>query len=193
MPRRLWSGDGAALVGVNRSPSPLHRHALLGLVLTALASALVSCGGDPRLALPASPSPTPQSAALASPTAAATPSTRKPTIGEVTWTTGVDSVTREPSDAVTHYLTDAPLLVAVAKATALPVGSIVEATWTYNNTPLEAFATQLAVDESIDSRWLSFSLSRDPNTPWPAGLYEIALSLDGKTVQESSVEVVDAQ
>jgi hypothetical protein len=192
MPRRQGPAVRAAFDGMKRARSSLRRHSSLA-VLTVVLMLLVSCGGEPRLALPANPSSTPATAVQAAPIVVASPSAGKPTIGEIIWTTGIDPLTDEPVDVVSHFSADAPRLVAATKATAMPPGSPVEATWSYNDTPLEPFTTQLSTGEVSGEQWLSFYLDRDPNTPWPAGLYEVTVMLDGAPMQESAVEVVDAQ
>lgn len=192
MPRHQWPAVRAAFDGMKRARSSLRRRSSLA-ILTVVLILLVSCGGEPRLALPANPSPTPPTAVQAAPIVVTSPAAGKPTIGEIIWTTGIDPLTDEPVDVVTHYSTEAPRLVAATKATAMPPGSPVEAAWSYNDTPLEPFTTQLSTDEVSGEQWLSFYLDRDPNTPWPAGLYEIAVTLDGALMQESAVEVVDAE
>jgi hypothetical protein len=192
MPQRQKPAVCAAFDGMIRARPLLPRRSLSWTVLASALILVVSCGGEVRLAPPANPSATPKSATHAAPLVAATPA-RQPTIGGVIWTTEVDPTTGEPGDSVALYAPDAPRLVAATKAAALPAGSRVEASWTYNGTPLEPFTTRLSADSITDGQWLSFYLTRDPNTPWPAGQYEIAVTLDGTQMQESAVEVVIAE
>jgi hypothetical protein len=124
-------------------------------------------------------------AAAATPraTAAAEP------IGAVVWATATDSATNAPVDSVSSYSPDAPRIVAAVRIDALPAGSTVEATWEYNNTSLDAFATRLTPADSGVDQWLSFYIERDPEVEWPIGTYEVRISLNGATVHEAAVEV----
>ena len=71
----------------------------------------------------------------------------------------------------------------------LPAGSQVSATWSYNNTSLDAFATTLTIDHLRPEQWLTFQLSRNAEEPWPTGVYEITISLNGQVAQSSTIEV----
>ena len=83
-----------------------------------------------------------------------------------------------------------PRIAADLPAYEIPAGSQVSATWSYNNTSLDAFATTITIDHLQDEQWLTFQLSRNTDAPWPTGVYEITISLDGQVAQTSSVEVV---
>jgi hypothetical protein len=192
MPQRQEPASCAAFDGMNRARSPLRQRSWSWAILTGAIFLVVSCGGEVRLAPPTNPSATPTSASQAAPLVAATPA-RQPSIGEVIWTTGVDPTTGEPADAVTNYAPDAPRLVAAIETMGLPAGSRVEASWTYNDTPLEPFTSRLSVDSVTDGQWMSFYLSRDADTPWPPGIYEIAITLDGAPMRESAVEVLGSE
>jgi hypothetical protein len=152
---------------------------------------LVGCGSESNLAPVADPSPqvTSSSAAVAGATPVST--VEEPRIGGIVWTTATDPTTNAPVDAVTNYRSDAPRIIAAVQAHALPAGSVVGATWEYNDTSLDAFTTRLTAPDSDAEHWMSFHIARDSDVPWPVGTYEVAISLDGARVQEANVEVVE--
>ena len=113
----------------------------------------------------------------------------EPRIGEIVWATATDPAMNAPIDQVTSYPPDAPRIVAAVRATAIPAGSVVEATWDYNDTSLDAFTTRLTPTDSSAEQWLSFHIARDPEVLWPPGRYEVSISVDGATVQQAAVEV----
>ena len=162
----------------------------LGAACLALACGmLVICTGEPRLAPPADPSP--QVAASSTAVAAATPVSAavQAQIGEVVWATAIDPATSAPIDPVSSYRPDAPRIIAAVQTRGLSAGSMVEATWEYNDTSLDAFTTQLTPTASGAEQWISFHIARDPEVPWPVGTYEVTVSLDGTTVRQAAVEV----
>ena len=164
----------------------------LGVGCLALVCAvLVSCG-EPGPA-PA-PDPSPWVPSHSPGVAAATPvgAAVKPRIGTVIWTTATDPATNAPVEPVASYGADAPRIIAAVQSQALPAGAIVEATWEYNGTSLDAFATRLTATDSGAEQWLSFHIARDPNVPWPVGTYAVTISLDGTAVQQGSIEVSEA-
>jgi hypothetical protein len=95
-----------------------------------------------------------------------------------------------PAASVTDLDIDAPHIVANVPAYNLPSGSQVSAAWSYNDTSLDAFATTLTIDQAQTEQWLEFQLSRNADASWPAGVYEITVSLNGQVAQTSSIEVV---
>jgi hypothetical protein len=150
---------------------------------------LVSCGGEPRLAPPANSSQpivtnTPQVGAA---TPAAT--SMAPRVGDIVWATATDPTTNAPIDPVSTYRPDALRIVAAMRLNTLSAGSVVEATWEYNDTSLDAFTTQLTLAESGADQWISFYIERDPEVEWPVGTYAVNLSVDGTPVQQAAVEV----
>ena len=110
-------------------------------------------------------------------------------IGPIVWATETDPVTHAPIDLVSSYRPDAPRIVAAVQTQELAAGSVVEATWEYNDTALDAFTTRLVPTESGAERWLSFHIARDPEVPWPVGTYEVTVSLGGTPMQQSAVDV----
>jgi hypothetical protein len=95
-----------------------------------------------------------------------------------------------PAAGLTQLTSDAPRIVANVPAYVLPAGSQVSAAWSYNNTSLDAFATTLTIDQPQKEQWLTFQLSRNTETPWPTGVYEITVSLNGQVAQSASIEVI---
>jgi hypothetical protein len=151
----------------------------------------VSCGGELRLVPPAGPSL--QVTTEAPVAAQATPvgtavATR---FGPIVWATAVDQATDAPIAPVSTYPADAPRIIAALQAFGLSAGSVVEATWEYNNTSLDAFSTRLVPADSTAESWISFYLDRRPDVPWPVGTYEVTVSLNGATVQQASIEITE--
>lgn len=151
---------------------------------------VVACGGEPKLAIPETAAP-PQATTVATAVPPAPPQAT-PEIAAVVWTTATEPATNEPVDEVAQYATDAPALIAAARVTDLPAGTTVEATWTYNNTPLDAFASSLTIESALPERWLRFHLERGADTTWPPGSYAISISLGSTPVLEASIDVVEA-
>jgi hypothetical protein len=153
---------------------------------------LVSCGGsEARLMPPAEPSPqviaTSTAVTPATPVAVAIESQ----VGNVVWTTATDPATNEPVDQVSSYRPDAPRIIAAVQTRGLTAGSVVEATWDYNDTSLDAFATRLTLTGNGAELWLSFHIARDSDVPWPVGQYEVTISVNGNRVQQAAVDVSD--
>ena len=182
---RLWR----CLVAC-RAPRPVARTAARrsrGAACLALACAmLASCGGELRMVPPADPSPQTMSAA---PAATPLSTAVAPRFGPIVWASAIDPATSAPTEPVLSYPPDAPRIIVVIQAFALSAGSVVEATWEYNNTSLEAFSTSLVPPSSTAERWISFHIERQPDVPWPVGTYEVSVSLNGTSVQQASIEV----
>jgi hypothetical protein len=167
-------------------------HRLLAAAYVVLACAmLISCGSEPRLVPPANPSP--QVAPTSPAGAAATPmsAVMASQIGDIVWATSTDPASNMPIDTVASYRPDAPRIIAAVQARALSSGSIIEATWEYNDTSLDAFTTRLTPSASSAEQWISFHIARDPEVPWPVGTYEVAIALDGAIVRQAAVEVIE--
>jgi hypothetical protein len=130
---------------------------------------------------------------MATPPHAATPVqarvVREPSIDPVVWATSVDPASLAPAKAVTTLTSDALNIYACLSAINLAKGTIVDASWSYNNTSLDAFSTRLTLPDSAPQRWVTFHITRDPNVPWPPGTYAISVAVDGKVIQEASIEV----
>ncbi|MCA9878953.1 MAG: hypothetical protein KC442_14270 [Thermomicrobiales bacterium] len=129
--------------------------------------------------LPATPAASP----------AVTPTPRPTGLGEIRWSSE-ELTAATPATGVTQLPIDAPRIVASVPGYSLPVGVQVSAAWFYNDTTLDAFATTLTVDQAQAEQWFAFQITRNSETPWPPGVYEITISLDGQASQSSAVEVV---
>ncbi len=121
--------------------------------------------------------------------APATPLPHPTGLGDIQWS-GETMTSATPVAGVTQLPKEALFIVADIPAYALPAGSQVSATWSYNNTSLDAFATTLTIDHLQAEQWLSFQLNRNAETPWPTGVYEITISLNGQATQSASIEVI---
>ena len=139
------------------------------------------------------PGPSPVVTTLAPTGVVATPvSTAVATkVGPIVWATAVDPATGAPNQPVASYRSDAPQIIAVMQTSDLAAGSTVDATWEYNNTSLDAFATRLVPAASAAESWINFHIERSPDVPWPAGTYQVTVSLNGATVQQGSIEVTE--
>lgn len=124
--------------------------------------------------------------AASSPPAAASP---VPSLSEVVWATSADPVTNAPRDEVASFSPDAPRIAAFVLTGSLPAGSTIQAEWEYNDTTLDAFARQIVLPAATDRTWLSFHIDRDETEAWPAGVYEVSISLNGQSARHASVEV----
>jgi hypothetical protein len=121
--------------------------------------------------------------------APATPIPRPAGLGEIVWSTDATSMTT-PVAGVTQLSSDVPRIVANIPGYSLPAGSQVSAAWSYNKTSLDAFATTLTIDRLQPEQWLTFQLSRNTDGPWPTGVYEITISLNGQVAESASIEVI---
>jgi hypothetical protein len=182
---RLWR-EGKTIPNPNRIPIA---------VSAGLCVFLMSCGGEARLVAP-SPAPTEQAIA-ATPSPVATPATAVSAaatpvpLGPLVWTTEVDPSTSAPRDAVTTFAPDALRIIAAVPVRGLPTGATLTASWSYNDTSLDAFATALTMTANADQSWVSFYIERSDDARWPEGVYEIVLSLDGQEIATSDVNVVE--
>jgi hypothetical protein len=167
------------------------RRSLGAACLALVCAMLASCGGELRLAPPAGPSPQPMSEAPAGTTATPASTAVATRFGQVVWATAIDPATSAPIEPVSSYRPDAPRIIVVLQTFALSAGSLVEATWKYNNTSLDAFTTRLVPASRAAESWISFSIERSPDVPWPIGTYEVTVSLNGSTVQQVSIEVTE--
>lgn len=110
-------------------------------------------------------------------------------LGEIVWS-GDAIFSATPAAGAAQLTTNVPRIVANIPAYSLATGSQVSAAWSYNDTSLDAFATALTIDQPQAEQWLEFQLSRNSETPWPPGIYEVTVSLNGQVAQSSSIEVV---
>ncbi len=152
---------------------------------------LAGCGGELRLVPTAGPSPQVVSEVPAAPGATPVSTAVATRFGPIVWATATDPATRAPIDPVLSYAPHAPRIIAVMQTFALSAGSVVEATWEYNDTSLDAFSTRLVPANSTAESWISFHIERDPDVPWPVGTYEVSVSLNGALAHQASIEVTE--
>jgi hypothetical protein len=150
---------------------------------------LISCGGPP-LATPENASAPAEPGTPVVSTAPVPEASPVSPLGEVVWAASADPVTNAPQESVTTYSPEAPRISAFVLTTALPAGSAIEADWEYNDTSLDAFSRQIVVPTTTDQTWISFHIERGETEPWPAGIYEVTITLNGKSAREAAVEVV---
>jgi hypothetical protein len=150
---------------------------------------LVGCGG-PQLAAPDNASTPSEIGTPLVSTAPVPEASPVSSLGEIVWAASADPVTNTPQETVTTYSPEAPRISAFVLTTALPSGAAIEADWEYNDTSLDAFSRQIVVPTTTDQAWVSFHIDRGDAEPWPAGIYEVTISLNGKPVREAAVEVV---
>ncbi len=93
---------------------------------------------------------------------------------------------------MTSFGADALTIYACVSVNNLGKGTAIEATWSYNRTSLDAFATQLLLPDDVSQRWIAFHISRDPNVLWPPGTYAISIAVNGSEMQTATVEVTPA-
>ena len=166
-------------------------HLARSLVPMCVVALLAGCGSADSIPLAVTPLATaPGQSAIATPPLA-TPAPREPQFSDIIWTSKWSDQAGEEPVAVTELMPESPVIVALTRATALPIGAQVDAIWSYNNTSLDAFSTSLVNDGSSDEVWLAFRLDRDPELLWPAGTYQVTLSLNGIEVKSGSVQVVE--
>lgn len=165
---------------------------LLGAACLSLVCAILTgCGGELRLVPPASPSPQVMSEEPAGDRATPVSTAVATRLGPIIWATAIDPATSAPIEPVASYRPAAPRIIAVMQTVGLSAGSIVEATWEYNDTSLDAFSTRLVPASSASESWISFHIERNPDVPWPVGTYEVSVSLNGTYVQQASIDVVE--
>ena len=171
-------------VSVNRA-----NRSLRAVLIAVGCALLIGCGG-PQFAAPdddAAPSEVGTPVVSTAPVPDESPVS---SLGEIVWAASADPATNAPQDAVTTYSPEAPRISAYVLTTALPAGSAIEADWEYNDTSLDAFASQIVVPTKADQTWISFHIDRGESEPWPAGIYKVTISLNGEAVREAAVEVV---
>lgn len=185
----IWLSQDLVPLLAWRPRSALPAQCLRTTFITVACLLLARCGGEARLVPPAesTPSGTVSRAGVSAAIPAATAVTWQ--IGDVVWTNATDPITNAPLEPVASFPPDVLRIVAAVHVDALPAGSSIEAIWEYNDTSLDAFSTRLSLDGGSANLWVSFYIERDPEVDWPAGTYEVKISLNGSTKQEAAVRV----
>jgi hypothetical protein len=148
---------------------------------------LIACGDD------ADPEPTPTQEATAQPTSAPTSQVQEPLeVQPPVWSTGVDPADGSPVDSIEWVSTDAPVVYAVFETTAIPAGTSFSIAWTMNGTPVPGLNPTLEMRVDAPAGWIEFHLDRTSETPWPEGILEIELTVNGEIVSSGSIELRDS-
>lgn len=149
---------------------------------------LTGCGGAATTPTPtAPPGPGISREAVSRGTPVAT--LAGPALSEIVWAVSVDPDTGVPLSITTQYTPEVERLTASLLAHNLASGTTIDAVWSYNNTALDAFDTQLIINDPAPSRWLRFDLDRSSDEQWPVGTYSIEVSLSGGSPVRADVEV----
>ncbi|MGH2531307.1 MAG: hypothetical protein ACRDJW_03270 [Thermomicrobiales bacterium] len=185
-----------------RRLAALPRSSIIAFVAAVALWATTGCSGTPSVAPPATttiPTDGPGNAE-ATPPAAATPfpafqgsppafSSAQAEFGEVVWTASVDPATNVPRQPVTWFSEEVDTIYAAIPALRLDPGAVVVANWTYNDTPIEGMTSRVNATASYVDAWIEFHMTRSPDMPWPTGVYQVAISVDGVVALVSEVEV----
>lgn len=183
-----YSGQPATSTASRSRYRPLKRSArhLLSILAIVL---LAGCGRSGSTPVAVTPAATVPATTITETPPPATPSAQGPQFSEIVWTSDWSDRPGEEPLAVTQLRPDSPAIIALTRARMLPDGARIDATWTYNDTSLDSFTTGTTSDNSSNDVWLAFRLDRDPEQLWPAGTYEIVLTLDGAEVERSAIQI----
>jgi hypothetical protein len=162
------------------------------IVIGALLSLLVGCGGDDSNDNDPTQTETAQAQLQIAPTQTASSVTPTPlppmTIGAVIWASEIDPETGAPSEIVDAFTSGTRTIYAVVPVSNVPENTVIVADWTYNNTSLDALSTSVTILPDQTPKWLEFHLSRSEDR-WPDGTYAIAISVGDEVVQQAEIEV----
>lgn len=150
------------------------------IVACALATACGSGGSDEP---DVSPTPEPTE----TPVVVATALTGAPAVGAAVWSSAVDPVTNAPTGS-TPQASDAAIYAAFP-IESLPAGSQLVASWSFNDTSLDALGSALRIDQDRVSGWVEFHIERTGTEPWPDGEYAIVLSDGTNELQRAMVTI----
>jgi hypothetical protein len=149
---------------------------------------LAGCGGSSAKSPTATVAP-PATATAVPPTPTPVPDAK---IGKIVWTASIDPVTNAPGKPTETFRSDATALYAVIYVSDLRAGSVLSASWTYNDTALNGVGTSVVPTSLYTGGYVQFHLARATGNAWPSGTYRIAVSLDGKVERTASIDVADA-
>lgn len=155
----------------------------LGAAGLIVAVVLAACGGGGE-----DPEVTPEATSIPeTPTAVAT---EIPTLGlgAVIWTTSVGA-NGEPGEPVESFGRNTEEIFAVVEVTNAPPGTSVTAEWAINGSPLPRLAQTVAVPEGVSGGWVSFALTWEAETMWPAGELSIVVTANSGETSEGSVTI----
>ncbi len=145
---------------------------------------------SPVAGTPSVPTSSPTPVSIPAPPATPT-AFRSPLIDiePVVWATALEPGTNRPRDTVSTYAAEAPAIYATFRLPHVRRGTTITATWAYNNTPIEGFTSSVTVEREEQNVWIEFHLTRSAAAAWPAGVYEIVVSVEGQTAQVATVTV----
>lgn len=110
-------------------------------------------------------------------------------IGPVVWSTAIDGETNAPVAPVEVVPVGAPAIYATLPVTRVQRGASLGATWTYNGTPLPTLGGAVVANREQVGGWVEFHIARAEDAVWPAGVYAVVVTVDGRLAQESAVRV----
>ena len=126
MPRGQRLGRLIAIASTNYSWDQSPKPAKTAVVLAAIVLTLAGCGGQPRLAVPDTPTPAASQTATGTTLFPATPINRDPEIGDVVWTTALSPGVNTPVEPVTTFAADATSIIASLPVRNLPRDAAIE-------------------------------------------------------------------
>ena len=161
--------------------------------LCLLVPVLVACGNDSdssdptEVATAAAPAPATE-AALAT----EIPAPVQVVAADPVWTTSVEPGTNRPLGEVgDEFDATAPAIYAAVTIVAAPAGSMLVATWTYNDTSVQGMDATVQLPEvRFEPIWLEFHLERQSGDEWPDGEYRITLREGDRVVSDGTINVV---
>jgi len=139
--------------------------------------------------LPAQTTPSPTSTAPAVSSATPDEGTPVPEADTIVWAREIDPATNEPIRKATAFVTTDPIIYAVMPIPRIEQGSVIEATWAYDGTPVPALTTTVTAEQSYENGWIEFHLTPPQGQIWPTGEYTISITIDGRQVSSSTIEV----
>lgn len=191
-----------------RGPAPARaarvsggRRGVLAALLSLLILAVAVPSGQTAKPTP-TPSPTAGTAALAtpSPTVGASPGvgpagtpatirTADAEIGHIVWAASLAPDTNAPRQRITTFSATAPAIYAVLPVAWVSKGTKIQATWSFDGTPLPTFTTTATMPAEERELWLEFHLERGDLPAWPSGTYMISIAINGQPATSAKVVV----
>jgi hypothetical protein len=112
-------------------------------------------------------------------------------IGEIVWTAAVDPATNAPTEPLNALRNDAPQVVAALPIERLPEGTVLQAHWTIDGTPLPALDPEpVTVETSRADAWVAWTLRWEGDQPWPTGQLGIEVEVNGEPRGRAEIPIV---
>lgn len=105
------------------------------------------------------------------------------------WATAIDPMSNAPLPPATAFPVEARTIYATLPVARIAQGTVVAATWSYNGTPLDGFLGSVSAPQDERDVWLEFHIGLAGPEPWPAGVYAVAVRVDGQPAQSAAVAV----